>query len=663
VVEAPPSTGISRTWLFSCYSHRVTSSGLPQLLPGEIRWAPGSPGEAETKEFFFGADTPLKIRAPWWLHAEAQAGRLKLRPKVCGAFSGELAVCIGRDWHLTRVASAVRAAAENRWAGAAMALTSALPGAAIIYLLAPLTMMWPIGLFVALFAVGVAPLVMAAVWSARLAGPRFLLRATLAWIATVAVFSAFVYCLSRMDLPGSSIFFSKGVSARHFLLLGAPGAVAGIIGAWCLAPGQLRLPGLAAGLLYPASAIFATHWVEVARMGPLTGSVLFGTALILPLLLLAPWTGSRLPPAKVAPGSSQKRIAIGLATVFGCVLLALGLGYQQQKPAAVSVTRKPLNARVTGGAGETVWELPMKYPARKIVTTPGSSAVYVLGSDILKIEPDRNSFLEIRTRALPHLSGGKNDIVYFSSLGVLFAFRNDKVLWSRGSTDTWFDVTADPDGNVIAIGDGQLMSLTMDGKERWRYPENPRAFHFICGVTDAAGNVYVVTISNEIFAFDSQRRLRWNKPLQIRFDPFKHPEQMCSMTSSPALLVVGSDGGAIAFDPAGEVQFVSPQPFRLFRCDENFAYGSDQKAIHRIDRAGGRQVLYTSPDPLVGRVLAGAADRIYALTAGKVAVLKLNGEVETSFPVSGKVVSLIGVAGDQIIGITASSVLALKKSP
>ena len=292
-------------------------------------------------------------------------------------------------------------------------------------------------------------------------------------------------------------------------------------------------------------------------------------------------------------------------------------------------------ASASATPGQTLWEFPTKNAARQIVTSPSSSAVYVVARQILKIEHERNSYLEIGTQPAWPLIAGKNNTIYFCSRTVVFAFRDDKKLWSQSSPNVWFDLATDTNENLIAIGDGQIISLNASGKAQWSYPERPKAFHFVHGVTDASGNIYIYALGGRIFAIDSQGKLRWERQLQIEYNPFSNPEGMCIMNSPTPLLVIGSAKGSTAFDAKGDPRFLLSQPFKVFGCDDNFCYGSDaQRSIYRMDNTGVRQLLYTSVDPLIGRVLLGADQRIYALTQAKLTVIKLNGEVDITFPVS-----------------------------
>jgi len=658
----------------------LTPSSNPsdrQVLPAEIRWQPTSAAQAETQEFFFGADTALKVRAPWWLHAEISQGRLKLLPKVCGAFSGKLAVRIRKDWHIATVTSWVAAAPENRWAGAAMALTSALPGSFLAFLFSPLFSVAYLNILFGPLWVAVTPFLVLVPWSARLAGKWFLFRATLAWLVGIGAFLGMTYWLTRLAIPGPP----KQLSLRDFYFLCAPGAIAGIFAGWCLS-GNLRLPGLAAGVVYPASALFVFHWVTIANLPGLVLSSLLETSLVLPLLLLAPWIGAWVPPLAIRPTMPGKRAVIALTTALGGITVALGYAYQLQKPSALSVarkplqkpsalsvTREPLNARVSFASasatpGQTLWEFPTKYAPRQIVTSPSSSAVYVVARQIHKIEHDLNSYLEIGTRPVWPVIAGKNDTIYFCSRTVVFAFRNDKKLWSQDGPNVWFDLVTDANENFIAISNYQITSLNASGKPQWSYPEKPAILYFVHGVTDASGNIYIYALRGRVFAIDSQGKLQWERQLQIEYDPFSNPENMCIMNSPTPLLVIGSANGSTAFDAKGDLRFLASQPFKVFGCDENFCYGSDaQGSIYRMDGTGARQLLYTSVDPLIGRLLLGADQRIYALTRAKLTVIKLNGEVEVTFPVSDKLTSLMAVKGNRIYGITQSSALALQGWP
>ena len=91
--------------------------------------------------------------------------------------------------------------------------------------------------------------------------------------------------------------------------------------------------------------MFVSHWFRIAYLPGLLRGILLETSLVLPLLLLAPWIGARIPPLAIAPTMLGKRLAIALITALGCITMALGYAYQLQKPSALAVTRKPLNAR------------------------------------------------------------------------------------------------------------------------------------------------------------------------------------------------------------------------------------------------------------------------------------------------------------------------------
>ncbi len=565
-------------------------------------------------------------------------------------------------------------AVESKWAGAALALMSALAGSLPVLLLSPLLTVYILGNVLALGLVPATPLLQLALWAGKIGGWRFLLRLFLGWIAGISSFMLIMYSLKDIEFRDFNLLFSQRFTWLHFVIVGAPGGCAGAIWGCSLGPRRFAVVGAVAGCLYPAGSVFASHCCSVGIVSHELEGWLLGAGLVSPMLLLSPWVGWRLPIVPPDGAVVLRRVVATGVTILATVLLGLGFLYAAQRPSALKVRRVEMKVpagavdqeRAGGKAERPVWALATSgwWGIPRVVSPPGSSAILLAGA-VYQIDPDEKHYLEIRgTELFRGMALRADGALYCACKGTVFAVKSGRKIWSREINGPILDLHTDTAGNVTAIMEGEIYSWDPEGHARWRSAEKRTEYGWWRGVMDQNGSIYVASFTaRNVLAVSPSGHVMWWQDTGISHSSFIAEPNAFQITPGPeAMLIIGSEDGCVMMDLGGTIKHASKEPFKLFGCDDKACYGATTNGVvMKMDKDGARQVLYRSNSPLVGEPILGSADTIYILTLGKVTSINAKGEVLTQFSVSPETLHLLAHTPKRLYAATASHVIALEK--
>ena len=659
----------------------ATSPAVESAWPKEVKWeAPAA--ELKAREFAVHPGHPVRVRAPWWLEVERSEASVRLKPRVCGDFAGHVVVREGEKWRGLLVASSVRAGVENRWAGAGTALAFSLPAAFLAYFFTPLVLLWWLGAIFAMLWWPATPLLLMFGWIVSY-GRRFLGRAVLCWMFTTALagglFALFLYVAETTGIFGAG---PDKLEGRICAVALPAAALLGAVGGGTLAR-KLLWPGLVGGVLWAVGLL--SLWLSNVGDGPggseLLIVMLVQTALMWPVLLLAPWVGATLPPVEVESPVLSKRGLIILMLLLVCLPVGLACIYQFHKPSALYTKERPFNPVISFGAvaapGTILWELPtdnryehIVYAPSQIETSPTQSSVYVAAQWIYRVDYQAGLVEEIRPGGW-HLNLASSGELYFQRDHVIFAFRDGKRLWFHACEEVGSDLLVTAQGKFVVTRRKQLEQLDPERKVEWTFRVSKTDDWFEQVIIDVQGNIYA-GLGSSLYTLDSRGNSRPGSPWNINYFDWKMalvgPANPVIVVASiyeemPSYLNnVAAHVGATGYSQNGGQIFHSIEPFILFASDAQFAYGRNGHGIFRMNTQGERELLHTLAEKPFNRVIL-KDGRIYALTRGKLHVIKAEGGLETEFPVDGRIIELRAVQGDQIYAVAKSSAIALQGLP
>ena len=659
----------------------ATSEAVEPAWPKEVKWQ-GPAAEVKAREFAVQPGERVRVRAPWWLQVDQREASVRFKPRVCGEFSGNVIVREGEKRRGLLVASSVRAAMENRWAGASSALAFSLPSALLAYFVAPLVLFYLLGLYFAMLWWPATPLLLMFGWSVS-NGRRFLGRAVLCWMLTTALavglFALFLYVAETTRIFGAGPDKMEGRICRVAV---AGAALLGAVGAGSLSR-KLLWPGLAGGVLCAVGLL--SLWLSNVGDGPGGGELLVvmlvQTAVMWPLLLLAPWVGATLPPVDLESPVLSKRGLITLMLLLLSVPAGLAYTYQFHKPSALYTKERPFIPVIPFGAatepGAILWELPTNnryehivYSPSQIETSPAESSVYVTARSIYRVDYHAGLLEEIRPGGW-HLNLSPSGKLFFQRDHVIFAFRDGKRLWFHACDEGVSDLQLTTQEKLVITRKNDLDQLNTDGKMEWTFGVSKTEDRFEQVIIDTGGNIYA-GLGWFLYNLDSRGNSRPGSPWKVSYLDW----EMALVGSANPVVVVASIYeempfflndtaaylGVTGYTTNGEQIFQSLEPFILFASDAQFAYGRTGHGIFRMNTRGERQLLHTLPEkPFRHTILK--EGRIYALTYGKLYVIKAEGGLEAEFPVEERIIELRAVEGDKIYAVAKSSAMALQGLP